>query len=94
MKFKTESGSWYEADTENNRVRRLSGDKDPTPRQGKDGEWRSYETISPPIVGEIVVIIWPEGTPVLPGSPEGAMPVTMTSPIVEVKDEVSVEGSG
>ncbi len=43
MTFRTESGSVYEMDVENQRVRRLNGPRDPTPRQGPDGEWRGYE---------------------------------------------------
>ncbi len=42
MRFTTISGSVYEVDTESKKIRRLNGKADPTPRQGKDGEWQSY----------------------------------------------------
>ena len=58
MKFETESGSLYEVDEEANKVRRLIGVKDPTPRQGKDGEWKSYMEHTPVVVGKGVVFLW------------------------------------
>lgn len=42
MIFITESGSEYEVNHETKCIRRVSGTHDPTPLQGKDGEWRSY----------------------------------------------------
>jgi hypothetical protein len=42
MTFKTQSGSVYEVDHAQSRVRRLSGTHDPTNSQGADGEWRQY----------------------------------------------------
>jgi hypothetical protein len=45
MIFKTLSGSSYELDAAHQRVRRLSGPKDPQPRQGADGEWKAYVVI-------------------------------------------------
>lgn len=50
--------SVYEVDLEGRRVRRLTGDIDPTPEQGRDGEWRRAEVISTPEVGEKIVIVW------------------------------------
>lgn len=85
VKFVTESGSAYEMDTENKCVRRLNGGADPTPRQGKDGEWRAYESTSGARVGEQVLIIWDHRTtPLLSGSPVGAAPATVTSPVKEI----------
>ena len=43
MIYKTETGSLYQVDEENKRVRRIEGVKAPTPRQGKDGEWKEYK---------------------------------------------------
>lgn len=37
--------SMYEVDLANNRVRRLAGLNDPTPRQGPDGEWQQCKDI-------------------------------------------------
>jgi len=56
--FRTESGSQYEVDYENSRIRRIAGNALPTPRQGADGEWKSYMTISPLVKDCAVVIIW------------------------------------
>ena len=39
-------------------VRRLSGRNDPTPRQGKDGEWRDFRTMTPVEVGSRVLFVW------------------------------------
>jgi hypothetical protein len=58
MIFYTESQSAYEVDLQNKRVRRLRGAADPTPRQGKDGEWKEYTDISPIVVGLSVAIFW------------------------------------
>ena len=88
MKFTTETGSIYEVNTDSKQIRRLNGAKDPTPRQGKDGEWRSYLTIFPsPIkVGLGVIIRWGNDTALLPGTePGSAVPTTITSTVVSVE---------
>ncbi len=80
MIFETQSGSVYELDTEASRIRRLSGLNDPQPRQGKDGEWRTYVAVSDVRVGCELLIAWdPKTTPLLSGSPEFATPTTLTS---------------
>lgn len=58
IKFETISGSLYEVDQENCRVRRLVGVKDPTPRQGADGDWREYADITDIAPGLAVMITW------------------------------------
>lgn len=58
MKFITETGSLYELDLEGKRVRRLIGVADPTPRQGKDGEWRYFESCSAIKIGREAYFIW------------------------------------
>ncbi len=50
--------SIYELDPDQHRIRRVSGVNDPTLRQGDDGEWQTYLTISEVVVGSIVVIVW------------------------------------
>lgn len=82
MKFRTFTGSIYEVDTAAKRIIRLSGTKPPTDRQTDD--WRPYRSISRIAPGETVVIVWPDGTPLLEGSPEGSLPLTETSGVVEV----------
>lgn len=81
--FETRSGSVYEADTEAKQIRRLHGRRLPSARQGVDGAWRTYASISEIVPGDVVVIGWPrETTPLLPGSPECATPTTITSRVV------------
>ena len=54
-KYITESGSVYQVDEQNKLVRRLSGNKNPTPRQGIDGEWKEYYELH---VDKIMAIQW------------------------------------
>ena len=56
--FTTESGSIYELDIGNKRIRRMMGSSPPTPHQGADGQWFRYMAISPPEVGGYVNIVW------------------------------------
>lgn len=90
MKFKTKSGSRYELDIDGKRIRRLGGVKEPTHRQGVDGEWRSYEALGflgyvdkePQFVciGFPVIVCWSIG--------KGAVSVdkcTVTSEVVEIE---------
>lgn len=51
--FETASGSAYELDCSMN-IRRVSGTSKPQPRQGKDGEWKPYRSISRISVGGIL----------------------------------------
>lgn len=95
MKFTTASGSVYEVNTDSKQIRRLNGDKDPTPRQGPDGQWRAYEEIfpDPPTVGRPLVIRWDsktdltnEGKAFLEAVPTGfVLPLTTTSMIVNIE---------
>ena len=58
LRFTTESGSVYEVDDANTRIRRLEGRHDATPRQGADGEWRVYHWISEVFLKDSVLIAW------------------------------------
>lgn len=58
MIFYTESGSIYELDRTNNQIRRLNGAEDPTPRQGKDGEWKKFTYCTEVIEKQSVIINW------------------------------------
>lgn len=58
MRFTTISGSLYEVDTTAKKIRRLNGKGDPTPRQGKDGEWQPYLNDITVEKGEPVWIQW------------------------------------
>ncbi len=54
---KTLSGSIYEVDENNKRVRRIFGTNNPTPRQGNDGDWRNYEQLHLTL-GNRMLVIW------------------------------------
>jgi hypothetical protein len=87
ISFTTESGSVYQVDPIQSRVRRLEGNASPLPRQGKDGEWKEYWTISEIEVGLPVCIIWdPSTTPLLAGSHSSAKPATITSRVIKVEE--------
>jgi hypothetical protein len=84
IRFETRSGSVYEVDQKEQRIRRLGGPDDPQPRQGDDGEWKAYRSISPIELGRCVLVCWPTGTPLHDGSPQYALPCTLTSEVVQV----------
>jgi hypothetical protein len=75
--------STYELDEPNKRVRRLNGIENPTPRQGRDGEWRDYETITEPVIGNRLLIVWE--------FENGVAKSTQTSPIKEIVNVQSVD---
>lgn len=58
MIFQTESGSTYEIELQDKKVRRLNGTGDATPRMGTDGEWKSYVDISDLIIGSRILFVW------------------------------------
>jgi hypothetical protein len=62
LKVTTKSGSIYELDIPNKRVRRLNGKEAPTNRfggEGGDGGWREYRELSiPPQIGRSMLINW------------------------------------
>lgn len=53
----TESGSIYEFDHQNKRVRRLHGERPATSYQGDDGEWKNYIN-STVLDDNTILIIW------------------------------------
>lgn len=57
--------SCYEFDLPNYRVRRVEGTASPTDRFGADEEWRTFTEVSDFIVGESIIITWPDGQPKL-----------------------------
>ena len=58
MIFHTISGSIYEIDRVRSQARRLEGQKNPTPRQGPDGEWKKFSSCSEVRAGHPVLIQW------------------------------------
>lgn len=96
MRFTTQSGSVYEVDVTNKKIRRLSGTTDPTPRQGEDGEWKSYEDFGSLTeilignkgkltIGESAVIVWVQSEHA-PLSNDGGVKTTFTSPVMEIDE--------
>jgi hypothetical protein len=81
---RTETGSLYEFDTEGKRVRRLSGVKNPTPRQGADGVWKLNMEVAELSNGRLL-IAWEAGE-----SEDGLaiMKTTMTSAVVARGDSL------
>lgn len=97
MRFITASGSMYEVDTDAKKIRRLIGKDNPTPRMGKDGEWRSYREVHPwPLQkGQSVVIAWgsdvelQEETKAIVEAGGFGLPLTTTSPVVIIDETPS-----
>ena len=82
IEFDTESGSTYEVDRtpsgpdKSGRIRRLIGTREPTPRQGTDGEWKDFYHLTPVVIGkEGVLVFWDE---------KGK--ATLTSPVTEIRE--------
>jgi hypothetical protein len=50
VNFKT-GNSTYEVDWTNKLIRRLQGVRAPTPRQGEDGQWKAFASITPVLDG-------------------------------------------
>jgi hypothetical protein len=78
--FVTSSGSSYEVCYESSRIRRLSGSRSPTERQGNDGDWKRYAAISQIALGEPVLVVW---TDEVQPFREGDVLCTRTSAVVE-----------
>ena len=80
MKFTTRSGSVYEVDTNEKRIRRLNGSIN-------DGDWKAYDILLPdPLeVGSSATIMWASDAP-LPEDTKHtvAIPTTTTSTIVSI----------
>lgn len=97
MKFITLSGSLYQVDTVNKKIRRLNGKNDPTPRQGEDGVFKSYEGFGSIkeilagndgklTVGEPALIVWIQSEHASL-SDEGGVKTTLTSDVVEIIED-------
>lgn len=79
MIVKTKSGSIYEIDQDNNRIRRLSNSqgKPPVGRLGVDGQWIDYDYLWPePEVGMRLILGW-----------EGEENSVFTSAVIEIIDD-------
>lgn len=56
--IETETGSFYELTDDGMKVRRLQGNANPTPRQGKDGEWKELVEPVKPALGDSMLLVW------------------------------------
>jgi hypothetical protein len=85
MKFKTQSGSLYEINTDSKNIRRVVGT---TETVRATNEWRKYSKLLPdvPTIGNPLYIFWGNDTPLLEGS-LGNIPITITSVITEILKE-------
>ncbi len=81
----TITGSIYEFNHKEQKVRRIFGQKDPTKRQGEDGEWRSYEKVYLEVNGSLV-IVWET-------TDDGILKSTITSPIKKLARDSDVESA-
>lgn len=78
MLLMTETGSWYEVDERERKIRRLAGRGAPTRRFGADGAWRPYASISTPKVGEGLTVLWRVD---VGREPDGDVPLIALEPI-------------
>jgi hypothetical protein len=86
MLFHTESGSIYEVNADKKSIRRLSNAAGNQATERQTNGWRTYEDISPIKIGNQVLIVWPkQTTPLFPGSPDSAVPSTLTSHITKIE---------
>jgi len=81
MLVKTENSTY---EIEDQKIRRLYGKDKATERQGKDGDWREFETLIGPEMGKSMLIIWATVSSEDAGITELTAKSTMTSPIVEI----------
>ena len=88
IKFLTETGSLYEYDSANARIRRLFGKTPPTPRMGVDEEWKPGVLAKDPAVGESAVIRWGDDVAPLIAGMDSALKTTITSTVVEINPSI------
>lgn len=97
MKFVTLSGSVYQVDTVNKKIRRLNGTADPTPRQGEDGVFKSYEGFGSVTqildgnegkltIGEGAIIVWVQDEHESLTS-FGGTKTTLTSDVIQIIED-------
>ena len=90
--FQTKSGSVYQLNNDSKQIRRLSGIVDPQPRQGKDGEWKSFIEIIGPTVGSCTYIFWdPKFTPLHSKMLAVQSPATVTSIVISIMIDNSLQ---
>lgn len=78
LRVLTASGSIYEIDQYESKIRRVSGSTPGTQRVGQDGEWRTFMDM---VIGETLFIVWRQNPETL------VLETTVTSPIERVWEE-------
>lgn len=63
LRVRTESGSVYDVDGEEMRIRRVHGRHGPADTQPQDGIWRRITGIEGPVVGETMIVYWATEVP-------------------------------
>ena len=84
MVIHTETGSIYEINEKEKKIRRITGEGNPTERVGKDGSWKDYLNIDilDTMSGDKqMLIIWK--------IEDGVARSTLTSIIVKMEKEIS-----
>jgi hypothetical protein len=81
--IQTESGSIYELDTQNKRIRRVHG-RSPAPSRLPAADWRTYKAIGPVQEGLSLFVAWPDESVGVRARP-GAIPGMVTSRVVRVE---------
>ena len=85
MIFETQSGSSYEYDPDNKRIRRLGGSTKISSRCGDDGIWKDVVGVRL-VTGSPAIIFWDPST--TPTNVSGDIPATQTSPVVSIDLEL------
>lgn len=79
--LRTQSGSIYQIDPDQSRIRRIQGIREPT--QLQTDNWKTYTSISDIKIGSSVLIKWKDPA-------EGYIqPATITSPITTISENLS-----
>ena len=58
LRVRTESGSVYDVDLDEGRIRRVHGRHGPTDTQPQDGIWRRFASLEGPEPGQPMVVYW------------------------------------
>ena len=90
LRVRTESGSVYDVDLEEGRIRRVHGRHGPTDMQPQDGIWRRFDGLEGPDPGQPMVVYW--ATEAAAGAKKTSLGFRTTI-VLEVR-EVDVPASG
>lgn len=86
FEFTTKTGSKYEVCEATKLIRRYHITSESGTTERVCDEFKEYISLVCEL-GEPAIIIWPEGVPLLQGSPDHAIPATVTSEVVSIVKE-------